>query len=164
MAPITPSKRVADERGAALVEFALVLPLLLVVIAGIVDFGFVFQRYEVVTNAAREGARIAILPGYTEPVVKDRVRLYVKQGLSLSDGALNTVLPLTSVGVTYPNLDVPLSGGGTVTVPTALVTVNYQHEFLLLGPILSLINATWGDTITLQGNSRMRMEVVAVGS
>ena len=44
------------ERGAALVEFALALPMLLVVLAGIVDFGFVFQRYEVITNAAREGA------------------------------------------------------------------------------------------------------------
>ena len=31
---------------------------------GIIDFGFLFQRYEVVTNAAREGARVAILPGY----------------------------------------------------------------------------------------------------
>ncbi len=63
MAPISngsEATRRGDERGAALVEFALALPLLLVVIAGIVDFGFVFQRYEVVTNAAREGARLAV--------------------------------------------------------------------------------------------------------
>jgi len=142
----------------------LVLPLLLVVLAGIVDFGFVFQRYEVITNAAREGARIAILPGYTAPVVQDRVRLYVQQGLSLSSGALDTVLPLTEVDVTYPTMTVTLTGGGTVAVPTALVVVNYQHEFLLLGPIMGLINASWGDGITLRGSSQMRMEVVAVGS
>ena len=54
------------ERGAELVEFALVFPMLLLVMLGIMDFGFLFQRYEVVTNAAREGARVAILPGYTE--------------------------------------------------------------------------------------------------
>ena len=61
--PITLQKRRRGERGAALVEFALAVPLLLVVIAGIVDFGFAFQRYEVITNAAREGARMATLPG-----------------------------------------------------------------------------------------------------
>ena len=58
------------ERGAALVEFALAVPLMLVVIAGIVDFGFVFQRYEVITNAAREGARLATLPGYDDAMVE----------------------------------------------------------------------------------------------
>ncbi len=53
----------ACERGAELVEFAFVFPTLLLVMLGIIDFGFLFQRYEVVTNAAREGARVAILPG-----------------------------------------------------------------------------------------------------
>ncbi len=52
-----------SENGAQLVEFALVLPLLLLVMLGIAEFGFIFQRYEVVTNAAREGARLAVLPG-----------------------------------------------------------------------------------------------------
>ena len=65
MAPIRPSTVKQEERGAALVEFALALPLLLVVLAGIVDFGFVFQRYEVITNAAREGARWRRCPDTT---------------------------------------------------------------------------------------------------
>ena len=38
----------------------------LFVVLGIIDFGFLFQRYETVTNAAREGARMAVLPDYTE--------------------------------------------------------------------------------------------------
>lgn len=57
------TRRVRSERGAELIEFALVFPVLLLVVLGIVDFGFLFQRMEVVTNAAREGARIAVLPG-----------------------------------------------------------------------------------------------------
>ncbi len=44
----------------------MVLPLLLLVMFGIVDFGFLFQRYVVLTNAAMEGARVAVLPGYTD--------------------------------------------------------------------------------------------------
>ena len=43
------------------------MPLLLVLIAGIVDFALMFQAYEVVTNAAREGARLRVLPGTPPP-------------------------------------------------------------------------------------------------
>lgn len=146
------------ERGAALVEFALALPLLLVVLAGIVDFGFAFQRYEVVTNAAREGARIATLPGYDATAVDSRVRSYVQAGLGLSGAALTRAMPAGSVTLTTPDLTVPLSGGGTQTVSTALVTVTYQHNWFLLGPMLSLINKTWGGTITLRAASQMRLE------
>ena len=67
MAQITKTfrSRWASEDGAELIEFALVLPMLLLVVLGIAEFGFIFQRYEVLTNAAREGARIAVLPGYS---------------------------------------------------------------------------------------------------
>ena len=66
-----------SERGAEVIEFAIVLPLLLLVIFGIVDFGFLFQRYVVLTNAAMEGARVASLPGYDgcrRQAAGDRVR------------------------------------------------------------------------------------------
>ena len=60
MASLTPTRR-SNQRGQAVIELALTLPLLLVVVFGIIDFGFMFQRYESVTNAAREGARLGIL-------------------------------------------------------------------------------------------------------
>ena len=56
--------RPSREGGQAVIELALTLPLLLLVLTGIIDFGFQFQRYEVVTNAAREGARVGVLPEY----------------------------------------------------------------------------------------------------
>jgi Flp pilus assembly protein TadG len=49
--------RRSDERGAGLVEMALVTVLLLLLLAGVVDLGRVFYEYIIVTNAAREGAR-----------------------------------------------------------------------------------------------------------
>ena len=55
-------------------------PTLLLVMLGIIDFGFLFQRYEVVTNAAREGARVAILPGYADADVQARVNQYLTAG------------------------------------------------------------------------------------
>jgi len=51
------SARVRSQAGAELVEFALILPMLLVIFGGIVDFGLILQRQQVVTNAAREGRR-----------------------------------------------------------------------------------------------------------
>ena len=75
MAQITKTlrSRWLSEDGAQLIEFALVLPMLLLVVLGIAEFGFIFQRYEVLTNAAREGARIAVLPGYSTADVQARV-------------------------------------------------------------------------------------------
>ena len=60
---------------------ALVTPIFLLLIAAMFDFGFLFRNWEVVTNAAREGARVGVLPAYTcdgtTPDVKDRVDAYM---------------------------------------------------------------------------------------
>ncbi len=61
-------------RGAAIVEFAVVLPLLLALLFGIIDFGWVFMVRQTLTNAAREGVRVAILTTATEADVLARVR------------------------------------------------------------------------------------------
>ena len=62
-----------DEKGAALVEFALVLPLLLLLIGGIIQFGFIFNGQITLTSAVREGARHAVV-GNSDMDVKDKVK------------------------------------------------------------------------------------------
>ena len=47
-------------RGAALVEFAIILPLLLVILIGILEFGLLFYNKQIITNASREAARAGI--------------------------------------------------------------------------------------------------------
>src|SRR5882672_7431736 len=76
------ARRCSSESGAELIEFALVFPLLLLVLLGIVDFGFLFQKYEVLTNAAREGARIAVLPDYQGPSLSNNVTTRVTDYLT----------------------------------------------------------------------------------
>ena len=49
------------EKGQAMVEFALVLPLLLALLCGIVDFGWLYYNQITLNNAAREGARYAVI-------------------------------------------------------------------------------------------------------
>jgi hypothetical protein len=136
----------SEETGAELIEFALVLPILLLIVAGIVDFGFLFQRYEVVTNAAREGARIASLPGYTEPDVQQRVLDY----LTTSGLTETPTVSLTSAPTALPS-------GRTVQLAT--VVVDYPHTYMLIGPFANLLGGSggWG-TVTLRGTSVMRFE------
>ena len=50
-----------NERGTSLIEFALVLPILLALVIGIIEFGWLFNGYITITGAAREGARVAVV-------------------------------------------------------------------------------------------------------
>lgn len=59
---------VRSMRGQALLEFALVLPILLLLVFGIIEFGRVFHSYLVVTQAAREGARVGVVGGTDDEV------------------------------------------------------------------------------------------------
>lgn len=61
------------DHGATLAEFALVLPILLVLLIGIAEFGIAFNRAQAVEAAAREGARLASIQGTTSGEVNTRV-------------------------------------------------------------------------------------------
>src|SRR5262249_44765650 len=126
MAPLV--RRWRSERGAELVEFALVLPVLLLLMTGIFDFGFLFQRYEVLTNAAREGARLASLPGYTETDIQNRVNAYLSAGGV--PGTATTTRVFQSV----------TAGGRTFNV--AVVDVVYTHHYVFVGPVVSLFGSS----------------------
>jgi Flp pilus assembly protein TadG len=154
-----------SERGAELVEFAFVLPILLVVIGGIVDFGLLFQRYEVVTNAAREGARLASLPGYNESAVRSHVRNYISEGLALSGAGLDAAVPDSASGVAVAAVTMSVNPGtGSINIPGTRVTVTYQHNFIMLGPVMQLINRSWDSSRTIVAVSQMRTEAPAAGS
>jgi len=135
-----------DDRGAELIELAIVFPILMLLVAGMVDFGFLFQRYETVTNAAREGARVATLPNYTSTDVEERVQSYLA-----SSGLTETPV----VTVTYPNQTLPTSGR---IVGTASVVVTYPSRFSFIGPIAAMVGGSGWGTITLRSSSVMRVE------
>jgi Flp pilus assembly protein TadG len=140
--------RVRSQAGAELVEFALVLPLLLAVFGGIVDFGLLLQRQQVVTNAAREGARLAVV-GYDDAAVRARVTQFVVEGLN-NAGAT----PTTNVTT------VTLTPGGGAPFQAKSIQVQLVDRFLILGPIMSLAGSGGGGfgAITLSATSTMRIE------
>src|SRR5262249_8897900 len=112
MASITQLRRrlARSEHGAELIEFAVVLPILMLFTAGIFDFAVLFQHYEVVTNAAREGARVGVLPGYQAADIQNRVQSYLAAA-GLTDTAPTPI-------VTYGTAPV---GGGGLSINTVSV-------------------------------------------
>lgn len=127
----------------------MVVPILLVIFAGIVDFGLMLQRSEVITNAAREGARIGVLPGYGAADVQARVNAYLEEGISTgaSANAVTTVNDVSVAASTGP------------PIQSRQVVVQYTTSYAILGPVMSLIGGTDFGTITLTGRATMRVEV-----
>jgi Flp pilus assembly protein TadG len=145
--------RVEDDRGAELVEFALLLPVLLFVMAMMVEFGFLFQRYEVITNAAREGARMAALPEYMAAApapdlgtdVKSHVKDYLSKG---APGAgLDTICGITGGYQTN-------AGVG----PVVTVTLSCTLPSLVLSNFARMVGGTAASEVTLVTSSVMRAE------
>ena len=84
--------------GAAMVEMALVLPLFLMLILGVIEFGRAMMIANLVTNAAREGARMAVLDGSSNTEVTNAITTFLQSsigmGVSSSDiGLTITVTP-----------------------------------------------------------------------
>jgi len=138
-----------DQRGTALIEMAFTLPLLLLISIGIIEFGRAFQTWQIVTNAAREGARVAVLPGYSDSMVTSRVQTYIQAGV-LDPRVTPTITIQRSIAVSY----------GTGTATGSKVTVNYPYHFMVLNGVARLVvsNTTLGSDFTMAASATMRNE------
>jgi Flp pilus assembly protein TadG len=145
MATVTRRARWHAERGAELIEMVVVLPLLLLVLFGIIDFGFLFQRYVVLTNAAMEGARVGILPGYTNADAQTRATTYAATG-----GVPGTVTAVAT------NVSLPEPGGGTW--PGVQVTVTHLYNYQYIGPIVAIFGGSFS-SVNLTTQAIMRRQL-----
>ena len=138
-----------DQRGAALLEMAFTLPLLLLISVSIFEFGRAFEVWQVLTNAAREGARVAVLPGISDAMVTARVQQYADAGV-LDAGVTPTVTIQRASTISY--------GSGTASGST--VTVSYPFKFIVLQDVVRLIvnGSTVGAPFTMAASATMRNE------
>ena len=149
----TPSRSRPGERGAALLEVAFTLPLLLFVCIGILEFGRAYQTWQVLTNAAREGARIAVLPGMDDDAVRSRVKEYMAVGQLPKANDVTVTIAI--------DRDQTVSIGGTDTASASQVTVNYPFDFMVLDPIARLATRSEGgtfSTLNMVASATMRNE------
>jgi len=128
------TKYIKNNRGQALVEFALVLPVLLLLIVGSMEFGLVINQYMVLAEAAREGARSAAVGNNNATVVT-----VVKTAASHID--------TSQVTVTISPTDTRIRGNGvTVTVAKPVQAITQ-----LMSPFLPA-------GFMVQGTATMRVE------
>lgn len=131
------------EKGAAAVEFGLLLPLLMVITFGIIEFGFIMYDQAIVTNAAREGARAGIVysdPAITEGAIRDVVSDYCADHL-VSLGSASSVSSEVDGDCTNPDTDLA-------------VTVTYPYDFLVLPSFVTSLTGT----LNLTSTTTMRCE------
>ena len=134
-----PARRAPRDRGAAAVEFALLLPLLTLLVFGIVDFGRGLNAQITLTQAAREGARMAALGEPNANVVS---------------GTQGAATGLSPVSVTVTSC--PAGAGAGVN---AIVQVSYTFTFLTpVGSIAKIFGSGWGSTLTLTAQGVMPCE------
>jgi hypothetical protein len=76
-----PANDLRRRQGAALVEMALILPLFLLIVLGIIEFGRAMMVGQIVTNAARHGTRQAVLDGSTNAEIEDEIRQFMQEAV-----------------------------------------------------------------------------------
>ncbi len=150
------ASRAGGEGGQSLVEFSLVLMPLLLVLLGIIQFGFIFNTYVTLTNAAREAAREGSIYVFDRTLTKSQndaarnatILTTLQSSLNLlksTSPQLTTGGTWTQSGLTYTNGDVIV----TYTIPSGVtdndprtgeqvtVHVNYHQDLLI--PIISAL-------------------------
>ena len=158
-------RRIRGRKGQALAEMAIILPVLLLLVFGIIELSLAWRGFQVVTNSAREGARVIILPSAEEDQVVQRI------AQSMTSGGLPLANEAAEPGeqITFECLNAddgqPVSGGCFGTSRSgaeAQIEIRYPYTFSLLGPIVQYACA--GDcpggvgTITIASTSTMRIE------
>ena len=125
-------KRANRENGQSLVEFALLLPLLVVILFGIMEFGQLWMTMNVLTGAAREGARVAAVTAPDANQVRNAVQ-----------SVLN--------GANINNASISVSGPDAANQVTVTVQINYTVTTANIIP-------GFNGTFQLTRNSTMRWE------
>jgi Flp pilus assembly protein TadG len=144
-------RHAAEDSGQALVELALALPLLLLILVGIFEFARAYSMKQSIVNAAREGARTAVVqttPNQT--AVETIVNTYLASN--------NMTGATVTIEVAAP--DGTVKSLGTATAGDAVsVIVSDRYNFILLGPIVGLVTGGSASSgVNLQSRATMRKE------
>jgi len=127
-------QRNRGKRGTAMIEMAIVMPVLLMLIFGTVEAGLIFARYQILVGSAREGARIASL--YRQNCSAGRVRREVNDIVMSNGSQLGMLLLPTNIKV--------VGACGSASDGNVSVDISYRHYitgvkgFLGIGPTLPL--------------------------
>jgi Flp pilus assembly protein TadG len=146
---ITMHRTTHSERGSVMIETAVIVPILLLLMVGIFEVGRLYQTWQVVTNAAREGARMSVTPFADDDTTEALVRQYMQ------DGALNNY---ASAAVNVDS-DTTITVNG-ITYGASQITIDYPFDFIVLNPVAKLVasGSKAGKDFTMRATALMRNE------
>lgn len=140
-------RRLRNQAGQSLVELALILPILLIVVMGIFEFGRAWHTRQIVTDAARAGARRAVV--FDADMTQDSVYAAITNELNRSG------IPTSAVTILFDQTPAP-GGKWRATGEMQTVYVSVQYRFGFLRP---LVKAALGkDAIPIESLVTMRNE------
>ena len=114
--------KLKNEKGASAVEFALVLPIFIMLVFGIFQFGIAFNNWIAITHAAREGARLAAVGQYDEQRVRDSAPSVAIQSISVSGQGGSIGSPVTVIVTgNVLNINIPFASNWPVTLKSTAV-------------------------------------------
>jgi len=163
---------IKNQKGASAVEFAFVLPLLIILLFGIIEFGLLLYNKAVTTNACREAARETIVlknpkldSAGRDALIQNTITTYITNRL-ISFGQSN--IPATPGGWTRVNvppvydfnhsiIDSNSNGFGDAG-ESLTVQVRYYYSFLLLPNLMQLAKGSLTNTVTVNSVTIMRFE------
>ena len=124
-----------DEEGQSMVEFALILPIFLLILCGIIDFGWMFYNQLALNNICREGARYAVVntaPDHTTDEILRHIDNYIDSTYALGE---------LDVEVKYTTPTNPVGGD---------VSVSVKEDFSYLTPIISTVTGKQSRPLTAE--------------
>ena len=141
-----------DDRGMALVEFALVMPALMLVLVGCLDFGRALNAYVIVANASREGARYAMLHPDADA---SAIKASVTARIAPLDASAFTVTPTYDRGSgpqPWPVGGIPPSSPVPAAIRVHVVTsYEWQASTWIVGSLFSATGSrTFGSSSTME--------------
>ena len=150
------SRSLGDRAGQALAEFTMVLPVLILLVFGIIEFGLAFRTHQIVTNSAREGARTAVIPSTDSDDTRAAVRSRMdNSGLDSAEADIILRCNNPDTGDTTEGQICTTTGHETE------VEVGYCHRFFVLAPIIQIVGSDHCDgfgEVDLRTRSTMRTE------
>lgn len=139
------------ERGQGLVEFALAVPVLLIVICGILEFSFIFTDQIMLNNAARDGARAGAIPAGVDWPTRS------SQATSAATNSSSSLISCPQAGP--PTYTVrPTYGNPNNSAVATQVTVAISCRYKLITPLGALVSAIGSTNITLSVSATKMVE------
>jgi Flp pilus assembly protein TadG len=126
---------IKNQKGQSLVEFAIILPIILLLLMGIVEFGMMLNSYLTIQNVAREGSRLGIVGG--------------------SDVEIDTLIRNISPNLTPADLTVDITPAENSRNSGETLTVSITYNYHMTVPIIS---ALFNNVIVLRSQSSMRLQ------